>query len=706
MYISVLPKIRIGNHIRSNGMIKTIPPPSNPGQFNQRDYYKEKNIYYTFQCNSIDIISSKYDIFSDLLEKFKSNISSVYQLCLPQKEYGTINAMILGDKSILDTDIKKLYQINGISHILAISALHITIICMSLYNLLIFLNIPRPVVSVISISVLILYGSMTGFSISTSRAVIMMILSILSFLIGRSYDSISAAAVSAVIILIQKPFSIMSCSFLLSFGSVLGIILIYPKLLLVIYGGEEGIRHHKRAVQRMKKEKSDNNLLDFLKKLSHNIKFTVCEMFLVSISVQLSTLPVILYFFYEYPPYGVFLNLLVIPLASLLVILAVLGGITGLLFMPAARFILGGAYYLLKLYELLCNAANKLPYHIIVTGRPSPIQIAVYYIILILLLVIIHENSDNTHVIIKNRIYISLSAALSFVILFYTYHYKGLFITFLDVGQGDCIFIRSPSGHTYMIDGGSTDTKSVGEYRILPFLRYYGINHVDNMIVTHPDEDHVSGLIEILGQSDSGDINVKTLVLPNPADSCKDTSYNNLITLADKSHVNIAYINTGDNLGDKYTNFECLNPSVNFISDSANAYSTVLSMTYGNTSYLFTGDVENEGEDALYNKLMEKTATGYDNIPEKYDILKIAHHGSKNSSSNELLQRISPSLSVISCGKNNRYGHPHKELIERLENAGINYLRTDENGAIMIFSDGRQINIRKFIDNMQPKNRQ
>ena len=93
-------------------------------------------------------------------------------------------------------------------------------------------------------------------------------------------------------------------------------------------------------------------------------------------------------------------------------------------------------------------------------------------------------------------------------------------------------------------------------------------------------------------------------------------------------------------------------------------------------------------------------------IPEKYDILKVAHHGSKNSSSNELLQRISPSLSVISCGKNNRYGHPHKELIERLENAGSSYLRTDEKGAVMIFSDGRQINVREFIDNIQPKDRQ
>ena len=268
-------------------------------------------------------------------------------------------------------------------------------------------------------------------------------------------------------------------------------------------------------------------------------------------------------------------------------------------------------------------------------------------------------------------------------------------MAFLDVGQGDCVFIRSPSGHTYMIDGGSSDIKSVGEYRILPFLRYNGIDKLDYIIMTHSDDDHISGLTEIINQSDKGDIHVDNMIIPNPSDKCKDASYNDMVSLCKEKNIKTQFINTGDKIYDKYIDMTCLNPSKNFESESANAYSTVISLIYGKNSYIFMGDVEKEGEEDVLNILSSSDA---DIFPDRYDVLKIAHHGSKNSSSEKLLQELSPALSVISCGKNNRYGHPHKELLERLNKISSDIVGTDESGAVILTDDGTNINIQKFIN--------
>lgn len=694
-YSKKIPELKPGNKIYSSGKIMVIEEPSNPGQFNLKEYYREKNIYYKFICDSLVVTDNEYNPYLNLLQNIKCKISNVYKTCLPSKEYGIINAMILGDKSLLDMDIRKLYQANGIGHLLAISALHITIICSCIYKLLILIKLPKELTSFFTIVTLIAYGNMTGFSIPTSRAVIMMVLSIFASLIGRSYDTISAAAISAVIILIQKPFSLFSCSFLLSFGSILGISLIYPRLLMIIYGGEAGIRHNKRVRLRQIKEGKGDKISIFIRENIIHFKICLSEMFLSSLSIQLSTVPIILYFFYEYPLYGVFINLIVIPLASLLVILAAAGGITGIVCMAAARFIFGGVYYLLKIYETICNIANSLPFHIIVTGKPSILQIIIYYIILVIILKIISKNKDNSRFIIKYRMTILISAAFSLMILFYTYHYNGLYVAFLDVGQGDCIFIRSPSGQTYMIDGGSSDIKSVGEYRILPFLRYNGIDKLDYIIMTHADDDHISGLTEIINQSDKGDIHVHNMIFPNPSDKCKDASYNDMVSLCKEKNIKTHFINTGDKIHDKYIDMTCLNPSKNFESESANAYSTVISLIYGKNSYIFMGDVEKEGEEDVLNIL---SSSDSDIFSDRYDVLKAAHHGSKNSSSEELLKELSPALSVISCGKNNRYGHPHKELLERLNKISSDIVRTDESGAVILTNDGTNINIQKFIN--------
>lgn len=266
---------------------------------------------------------------------------------------------------------------------------------------------------------------------------------------------------------------------------------------------------------------------------------------------------------------------------------------------------------------------------------------------------------------------------------------KKFSIDFLDVGQGDCTIIRNETGNVYMIDGGSSSKDNVGKYIIEPYLKFYGIKNIDYCIMTHSDSDHISGIIEILSQETSDKIKIKNFLLPNPDKSAKDDAYYKVLNLAKAKCNNVSYIKKFDIIIDRKLKITCIHPEVNYKSDTANAYSTVLSIVHGNTSCLLTGDIEKDGE----KQVLELLKQYRNDFPEKYTILKAAHHGSKNSSSADFLKCVMPDIVVISCGKNNRYGHPHEETMERLDSIGSNVIRTDESGMIGIVATNPQVKI-------------
>ena len=746
VYIKEEPFFKMCSRLKICGYIYKFDTPSNPGQFNQKQYFKEKNIYYMAYAETVVQDDAGYSPFLEKLHKFRKSLEDVYSMALPGKECGIISTMVLGSKTLLDMDMRSLYQQSGIGHLLAISGLHISIICIAVYKfiralLILFCNIIQYIYKVlynsmvtgslelngrepvtlkyinmvsvmakvvqtvpvfITAGFLYLYGVITGFSISTSRAVIMMVLMLLAPIINRSYDMVSAMAASAVIILLQKPFAVYSCSFLLSFGAVVGIVVVYPVLKSLYKGRPEDINGYNLRIKYIQKfekflktrhsGKTRFNKRDFYKYLLMHLKYLsyiifekIIDLFLSSLSIQIITFPVILYFYYEFPLYGIFINIIVLPLVSLLVITAAVGGLAGLACLPLAKFVLGSAYILLNIYETVCKVAAKLPYNIIITGRPENWQIIIYFIILFFIFYIVIYKDY------KNSGFVAAIISLLFFLIIYTKRYNELNVSFLDTGQGDAVFIQDKEGVVYLIDGGSSSVKDTGRYRIIPFLKYNGISKIDYMIMTHPDEDHISGLKEILEQSNDG-IKVSCLLVPDPADKCKDKAYYNIINLASQNNINTRYIKPGDILLSKDSfHMECLHPQEGFNADSANAYSTVLSVTYGDNSFLFTGDIEGNGENALLERLVtDKT------LPVHYNVLKVAHHGSKNSSSDAFLKRVSPDISIISCGENNTYGHPHKELLERIENSGSRWVATKDAGAVTVLSDGQNITIKSY----------
>lgn len=728
---------RIGNTIKARGNLLKFSVATNPGQFNEQAYYQQQNIDYKLYVEDIIIIDNSYSKLHGWLDNLKLKLKLIYCSILPDKEAGVLAAMLLGEKQLLDDEINRLYQENGISHILAISGLHVTLIGLSMYKLLRKLRLGLIPSTLFTIALIYCYGILTNFSVSTNRAVVMLTIMLCARIFGKSYDMLSGLSLSALIILLQNPMEIYNAGFLLSFGAVGGIAILMPCLKEIIYIKDKSVVMENTEVlenseviedtevledtyvientdiidetyvmtEGRKSSKINPNIninINIMKKLckkitneskmiattkntslnqkksdnkvlSYTIKFlqSIVSGLLVSVSAQLMTLPIILYFFYQLPVYSLLVNLIILPCMSILVLSAIIAGFAGMIYLPLGVFMIGGARYILKFYTEICRLGSELPGNMITIGRPDMLRIVVYYILLLISVIGIRKN------IRISRLFL-LTIPIAIIILCFPNKNKGLRVTMLDVGQGEAIFVQTRSGATFLIDGGSSDISRIGTYRIKPFLLSIGIDHIDYAIVTHTDADHISGLKEIIMEEH---INIQNLLLPGVYDKESD-SYNTLIATAKNKGIATAFIMSGDYIYEDNLTITCLHPQRGYQGTSGNSYSTVLSVAYGDFRMLLTGDVEEDGEKLL--KL------------EDYDVLQVAHHGSKNTTSKEFLGSVKPEYSIISCGKDNRYGHPHEELLDRLKQVGSHYYITYESGAITIETDGKKYMITEF----------
>ncbi|NLZ83824.1 MAG: DNA internalization-related competence protein ComEC/Rec2, partial [Clostridiales bacterium] len=545
--------------------------PTNPGQFNEKNYYLFENIDYKMKADEIIITDYNYSVIKNILYQFKERLINVYLSILPDKEAGTIIAMILGEKYLLDDDVNDLYKKNGISHILSISGLHVSLIGMFIYKLLKKLNLTFNVVIIISIGFLYSYGILTNFSVSTIRAIIMMALMLVGGIFGKTYDMISSISLSALLILLANPFQLFQAGFLLSYGAVIGIAVLVP------------------AFGKLFPTKS-----------------STINGFFVSVSAQLMTAPLILNFFYQLPLHSVFINMIIIPLSSGLMLTSLIAGLIGLLSPGLGVLTVGGASYILKFYQWVCTWGKDLPANTLTVGIPNKMSIIVYVILILIFIWSINKYCKKSFILIL---------PIAFLLLIFPVRYKGLEITMLNVGQGEAIYIRNDTGTTYLIDGGSSDVKDVGKYRIAPFLISKGIDHIDYAIVTHEDSDHTSGLMELII---IGDIKVNNLILPQIKE--KGERYLLLESLAKDNHIPIKYISQWDYIKDDKLLLNCLHPPKDYDYSDANSYSTVLSLSYGELDMLLTGDLDDNGEKKIVELIKETP-----DIKSDYDILKVAH---------------------------------------------------------------------------------
>ena len=634
---------KLGSFIQVRGNYQSFQAATNPGQFHQKRYYQILNLNYSLKNTILLKESIEYDPLKESLYCLKRKLAKGYEQVLPEKEAGILKAMVLGDKSELDTDIKNLYKQSGISHVLAISGLHISLIGMGLYRLLKRMGLPVLPNAVSCMAVMIFYGMLIEGGTSSFRAIFMFFVYLTGKIIGRTYDMLTALAMSGVLLLIEQPLYIYHTGFLLSFCAVMGIGLLAPVI-------EQLLPEGKR-------------------------KNPIVKNLAGSLSVSLFSLPVTAYYFYEFPLYSLLLNLLIIPLMSLLLPCAMAGGVLAVWQPQLGKLLLFPCQWILKLYEGICEISTSMPCHTLIIGQPALWQILLFYGIILLILCFYSKW--------KKRITgLLLGLAVVFLCLKVQQNTE---ITMLDVGQGDSIFVQEKGGASFLMDGGSSDVSGVGTYRIVPFLKSKGISKLTYAFVTHPDSDHYNGILECLEQSKENGIHIQYLAVSHLALKGGEAAYEKLFQAAKEAGTEVVCISAGDVLKCNKIVLTCLYPGKESRPADKNGESLMFLMEAEGVRMLFTGDAGIEEETAVLS-----------DIP-KIHILKTGHHGSNSSTGTELLQAAAPEYAIISCGQNNSYGHPGKQTLERLAEANSKVLVTARTGAIKITIRNSSYQIDSFL---------
>ena len=729
-----VPEPEIGSLVILKGTLKNFQQPTNPGQFNAPFYYQILRISFRLNQAEIQVKSDRFYKIAEGLYQLRRKAGSKVDALLPEQEASVMKTMLLGEKGILDEEIKGLYQRNGIAHILAISGLHISMIGMGLYQLLRRAGLKIKLSAILASMIIVLYGMMTGFAVSAIRAIAMFLLQMLAQILGRTYDRITALAVAAVLVLVEQPLYLFHSGFQFSFLCVLGISLILPVL--------GNVRKGKKLFE--------------------------------GVALMAVTLPVYLGVFYQIPVYSMFLNFIVLPMMSILmgagIVMILAAFLCTPLGIPAAWLITG----ILMVYERLGLFTEQLPHHYWTPGCPAKWQLAVYVAILIIIAALgrtkrkavlyqkdcIHRRGGCAKEILQEQnkrirriachggkwistYGIPVGICWGFLLLgvvILTWRFRPeLQVTFLDVGQGDCIFLQTENGDSYLTDGGSSSVSKVGKYRMIPFLKYQGASQIKAVFVSHADSDHYNGIAELLEQAELEGIRVENLVLTDIADECRSEGYEELVELAGQNGITVQLLHEGQQLQDGELLFQCLHPSKGYRAEDLNETSMVLLVTYWEFSMLLTGDVQGAGEEHLTQELQDwkepgvtqmqdvirisgeeesmeeesiederiegqieekrpQNKMGANHTETELTILKVAHHGSKNSTSEEFLKAANPKLAIISCGEGNRYGHPHEETLERLDKVDVPWFCTKDYGAITVTVDDKsRVQVRGYI---------
>lgn len=672
-------KIELGEVLCISGELKALQEPTNPGQFDQKTYQMARGILGTIKKAKLQGRKKPTIKLLEKIWQLKEAINRGYQKTLDEKEAGLLMAMVTGEKSLVDPEIKSLYQNQGIAHVLAISGLHVAFVGRSMFRFLRKHGFPYQIAGSIGMILVIGYGTLVGKTASVSRGCMMLSVLLIGEVIGRSYDMLTSMSASALLLVLENPYCLQDMGFLLSFGAIVGIGICYPYYFSDYFVSKGKGEEKKETLNKRTGEiiKLDTQTRSWRKRIKENI----C----VSLSIQMVTFPILLSTFYGFSPYSLLLNIWILPLMSLLLPSAMLGGILSIFSVFWARILLLPAVGILKFYEGSSTMMSLLPASFFITGAPK-IKFYICYFLLVLIGGMLWK-------LRKRKTFLALFAMSAFCVMFdwegniqtYLLHSneinqkEKLQVICLDVGQGDGILLSMPSNNHYLLDGGSSTVSKVGTYRILPLLKYYGIRSLDGVMITHFDADHYNGVEQILTS-----IPVKKLLLPRLME--KDEEYIQFEQLAKSYKIPIFYVGEGDHLQDGEVEIQWLSPANDNQKEDKNDNSQVFFLTYKQFRGIFTGDMGEEREEELLSQLSPCT------------FLKVGHHGSKYSSSNPFLECVKPKYSAISYGVGNRYGHPTKEALERIEQVGSQIYETGKVGAIFMETDGRKIRVYGYCE--------
>ena len=684
-----------GDFIELSGEVSKPQSARNYKGFDYKQYLKSKNIYGTIDTENYKIIANNsVNKFSTFVNKVQNNMKKNMLKILKQEEGALCIGILIGDRENISSITEENFKESNLTHMLAVSGSHITYIIVAFTSVIGRAN--RKYACCITIVFLIFFSFLTGFTASVLRASIMGILTLVASILYRKSDTINNLAISSFLILLYNPFLLIDVGFLLSYAGTIGIIFFSDRILKIFRKLCELSSKIFKLGNKNTKENVKSKILYKCKIISDFLINSLS----ITISANIIIIPIMAYMFSTVSLTFWVSNLLAGPVMEVVTIFGFAVYFISLIFPILAEFL--GIFLNLFLTILLkiAEISSKIPGSSIYIKTPSVFACIIFYIIILALfnlkrIKILYnkqiprllkrglKDSINRFYNHKNKLLIliilfSLNTikkyklkiiACMLIIIIGTRLFTGLLyeettIYFIDVGQGDCTLIELPKNIHILIDGGGSEfgTFDVGESTLVPYLLDRGITSLEYLMISHFDSDHIGGLFAVIEN-----IKVKNIIISRQGENSENLKkLKELITAKNKTnifskHINLIIVKKGDYIKiNENTYFEILFPESELISENIlNNNSIVAKFIQNNFSILFTGDIEEIAEQRLCELYQNKNKL-------QADIIKVAHHGSKTSSTTAFLELVKPKIALVGVGANNNFGHPNDEVLNRL----------------------------------------
>lgn len=588
--------------------------------FNYKNYLRSKKISTAlFSSGQAVTINENYSYFNNISLKFRNYIENTFYSNLNKKNANIILSIILGNVNYLDEEIYDNIKIMGLAHIFAVSGTHIVLMYAFLLNIFKFVA-SRKISWILSWCLIWFYGFLIGFPLSIMRALVMFTMLFGSEVFYRKYNSLNSIGLAALILTLYNPFWLFDAGFLLSFSAALS---------FIIYNNYVRIEGY----------------------------FKTIYMYLF---LQIFTLPVIIYYFNFIPVMGVIYNLLLLPIFTVIL----LYGFILLILNPICWFLLVIPFrifnYILYSLVFIIDVSENIPFNGIIMPTMSIINIIFFYTALFFMLYLYNEK-----IMCKKYCFAAIISFYAITYIVFPIVDDNLYFNVADAGQGLFTTI-SYKNIDMVIDCGSSSNKNMGEFTVIPYLTKRGILKIDALFISHWDDDHYSGLKDLL----SSNIKVNNIYASENNEDFPDSHI-----LIKGQHVKI----------DNKLEIEILWPYDNLIFNNINNSSMVILINFNNKKILLPGDIEEAAEYAIYNDLTP------------CNILVAPHHGSKTSSTVQFVDAVKPEFAVLSYGRNN-YGIPSKEVVERYENVKSKIFSTFKYGEINFILKGTNVYYNTYIN--------
>jgi competence protein ComEC len=637
--------LEYGNRIKVRGRVEERQSFSNPLLAPERKYYSIRACFYEKLSEGRGHPLKRAALW------FSQRFNTVLERILPQKEASLLGSILLGGAvSPLPEETKETYRKSGLIHLLVVSGTQVSIligICLAITK---SMGLPLYLSVILTSLFNLLLVVVTGAGASILRAAVMGEITLIGMLFDRQKDFYNTLALSALLLLVFDPLILFDIGFQLSFSATWALVYIVPVL-----------------------EKKMPALLA------------------ATLAPILATSPIIAFNFSQVSWGGIISNLLILPWVEFMVILGFSAVLLGFVFLPLAQIFGNTIGLMLQLMDRIAETIASLPGVCFYIQAPSFFYIAGYYFILIVLIELFKRE--------KKIVFTRKRWAFALLLIFSLFVWERSFsaaspggkemtVTFLDVGQADCSLVELPDGKTVLIDGGGVERDAnirisenqrgrdrIGEKVVVPFLQRKGINKLDLVILTHPHADHLGGLISVLEK-------IKVDRVLDNGEIYASWAYHRFRDLVDANRIKYGKAAAGQiiDFGGKIKG-DIFNPVFPPLGET-NSDSVVMRLIYGNISFLFTGDAEMPAEERMLAACGGRLRS---------TVLKVGHHGSRTSTTGDFLKAVAPRIAVISVGKHNRYRHPAPSTIMRLRDFGIKTFRTDEQGAVEIRTNGREI---------------